>query len=76
VLYDLNPSQLNMGKIVGKKPIGFVPEGAHSSMVEQFPLKESVGGSSPPALTKNKFYDVYEFNEDIKESSDGTMVCL
>src|SRR5450830_2199395 len=25
--------------------------GAHSSTVEQFPLKESVGGSNPPALT-------------------------
>ncbi len=25
---------------------------ASSSMVEQFPLKESVGGSSPPWLTK------------------------
>ena len=28
---------------------------AHSSMVEQFPLKESVGGSNPPALTNMWF---------------------
>lgn len=39
----------------GRDDGGSIPSGrarAHSSTVEQLPLKESVGGSNPPALTK------------------------